>query len=109
MKAKPVVPRERAHRDVEDAVAHYLAEGAETAAFGFIHALEGAYRHIGQHPATGLPRYAHELNLPGLRSWPLTRYPYLVFYVERSDHVDVWRVLHGQRVIPAWMQEPGDA
>ena len=32
MKAKPVVPRELAHRDVEDAIAHYLAEGAETAA-----------------------------------------------------------------------------
>lgn len=106
MKAKPVVPREQAHRDVEDAIAHYLAEGAETAALGFIDALEDAYRHIGRHPATGSPRYAHALNLPGLRSWLLTRYPYLVFYVERSDHVDVWRVLHGQRDIPAWMQEP---
>ena len=109
MKAKPVVPREQAHRDVEDTLARYLAEGAETAALGFTDALKDAYRHIGRHPATGSPRYAHELNLPGLRSWPLTRYPYLVFYVERSDHVDVWRVLHGQRVIPAWMQEPGDA
>jgi toxin ParE1/3/4 len=29
-----------------------------------------------------------------------------VFYVERPDHIDVWRVLHGQRDIPAWMQEP---
>lgn len=106
MKAKPVVPREQAHRDVEDAIAHYLAEGAKTAALGFIDALEGAYRHIGRQPATGSPRYAHELNLLGLRSWPLKRYPYLVFYVERSDHVDVWRVLHGQRDIPAWMQEP---
>ena len=108
MKAKPVGPRERAHRDVEDAVAHYLAEGAETAALGFIDPLEAAYRHIGRHPATGSPRYAHELNLSGLRSWPLTRYPYLAFYVERSDHVDVWRVLHGQRDIPEWIQEPGD-
>ena len=72
----------------------------------FIDALEKAYGHIGRHPATGSPRYAHELNLPGLRAWPLTRYPYIVFYVERSDHIDVWRVLHGQRDIPAWMQEP---
>jgi toxin ParE1/3/4 len=48
------------------------------------------------------------MNLPGLRSWPLTRYPYLVFYVVRSDHVDVWRVLQGQRDIPAWMQDPED-
>ena len=106
MKVKPIVPREQAHRDVEDAVAHYLAENAEAAALGFIDALENAYGHIGRHPATGSPRYAHALNLPGLRSWPLTRYPYLVFYVERSDRVDVWRVLHGQRDIPAWMQEP---
>ena len=107
MKAKPIVPREQAHRDVEDAVAHHLAENAEAAALGFIDALENAYGHIGRHPATGSPRYAHELNLPGLRSWPLKRHPYLVFfYVERSDHVDLWRVLHGQRDIPAWMQEP---
>ena len=106
MKVKPIVPRAQAHRDVEDAVAHCLAEKAEAAALGFIDALENAYGHIGRHPATGSPRYAHEWNLPGLRSWPLTRYPYLVFYVERSGHVDVWRVLHGQRDIPAGMQEP---
>lgn len=109
MTTKPVVPREQAQRDVEDAVAHYLAEDAEAAALGFIDALEKAYRHIGVHPATGSPRYAYELNLPGLRSWPLTRYPYLVFYVEYPDRVDVWRVLHGLRDIPAWMQERGDA
>ena len=105
MKAKAVVPRKQAHRDVEDAVAHYLTEDAASAALGFIDALEKAYSHIARHPATGSPRYAHELNLPGLRSWPLVRYPYLVFYVERPDHIDVWRVLNGQRDIPAWMQE----
>ena len=109
MRAKPVVPREQAQQDVEDALAYYMAEDAEAAALGFIDALEQAYAHIGRHPSTGSPRYAHELNLPGLRSWPLARYPYLVFYVERPDHIDVWRVLHGQRDIPAWMQEPEGA
>lgn len=106
MKAKPVVPREQAVRDVDEAIAHYLDEQAEQAASGFIDALEKALAHIGRHPATGSPRYAHELNLPGLRTWPLTRYPQLVFYVEHPDHIDVWCVLHGQRDIPAWMQEP---
>jgi toxin ParE1/3/4 len=100
------VPREQANRDVEDAVAHYRDEDAESAALGFIDALDKAYIDIGRHPATGSPRYAHELNLPGLRSWPLTRYPHLVVHVERPDHIDVWRVLHGQRDIPAWVQEP---
>jgi toxin ParE1/3/4 len=83
-----------------------LGEDAAHAALGFIDALERAYSHIGRHPATGSPRYAHELNLPGLRAWPLNRYPHLVFYVERPDHIDVWRVLHGQRDVPTWMSEP---
>ncbi|MBX3707250.1 MAG: type II toxin-antitoxin system RelE/ParE family toxin [Pseudomonadales bacterium] len=108
MKAKPVVPREQAQQDVEDALAYYLAEAAEAAALSFVAALEQAYAHIGRHPATGSPRYAHELHLPGLRAWPLTRYLYLVFYVERPDRIDVWRVLHGQRDIPAGMQGTED-
>lgn len=105
MKSKPVIPRERAHRDVDEAIEHYLNEDAGVAASGFIEALEKAYLHIGRHPSTGSPRYAHELELPGLRCWQLTGYPHLVFYIERDDHVDVWRVLHGQRDIPAWLLE----
>ncbi len=106
MKVKPVTPRQLAQRDVEEILDHYAHEGAVLAALGFIDALEQAYLHIGRHPATGSPRFAHELNLPGLRSWRLTKYPYLVFYIEGAEHVDVWRVLHEKRDIPAWMQEP---
>jgi toxin ParE1/3/4 len=109
VKAKPVVPREQANRDVDEIIDHYLGERAEGAAIGFIDALEQAYLHISRRPGTGSPRYAHELNLPGPRSWALRRYPHLVFHVERSDHIDVWRVLHRQRDIPAWMQEPDAA
>ena len=106
MKIKPVVPRSLANGDVEDAIEHYLNEGAERAALGFLDALEQAYTHIGRSPATGSPRYAHDLNLPGLRSWPLTRFPYLVFYLERPENIDVRRVLHASRNIPVWMQAP---
>lgn len=109
MKAKPVIPREQARRDVDDAIAFYLREGAETAALDFIDALQDAYAHIGRLPASGSPPYAHELNLPGLRLWPLKRHPYLVFYMEHADRIDVWRALHGQRDIPAWMREPEKA
>jgi toxin ParE1/3/4 len=106
VKARAVIPRAQANRDVDEAVAYYLREAGEDVALGFIDALEKAYGHIGRHPATGSPRYAHELNLPGLRAWPLTRFPHLVFYIEHPDHIDVWRVLHGQRDIPVLMQEP---
>lgn len=92
--------------DVNDAVAYYFGAGAEEAALGFIDALARAYVHIGRHSGTGSPRYAHALGLPGLRAWPVAGYPYLIFYVERAEGVDVWRVLHTSRDIPAWMHEP---
>ncbi len=107
MNSKPTIPRESASRDVEDAVDYYLNEAGEQVALGFVDALEQAYRHIAAQPASGSPRYAHELNLPGLRTWPLQRYPYLIFYVELANRIDIWRVLHGQRDIPAWLR--GDA
>ncbi|BAU76033.1 type II toxin-antitoxin system RelE/ParE family toxin [Metapseudomonas furukawaii] len=104
MKAKTIIPRARANQDIDDAVSYYLEEGAEQAALGFVHALERAYKYISRHPELGSSRYANELDLPGLRFWTLKRYPYLILYIEREDHIDVWRVLHGMRDIPAWMQ-----
>ena len=35
----------------------------------------------------------------------LRRYPYIIFCVERDDHIDVWRVLHAHRDIAVWMRE----
>jgi toxin ParE1/3/4 len=90
---------------VKQAVEYYVEQGAPEVALGFIDAMEAAYDQIGRHPAAGSPRYDHELNLPGLRFLPLHGFPFLIFYVEQEDQVDVWRVLHGQRDIPAWMAQ----
>lgn len=108
MKSKALVQRTLALEDVEQAITHYSEQDAPTAALAFVDALERAYAHIGKHPATGSPRYAHELGIPALRSWSLHKYPYLVFYVEHADHIDVWRVLHMKRDIPAWMVDGTD-
>ncbi len=105
MSAKPVVQRALAHADIEQAIGFYLDEANGAAALGFVEALEVAVAHIALNPATGSPRYAHELNLPGLRTWPLTKYPYLIFYIELEQHIDVWRVLHMATDIPNWMTE----
>jgi toxin ParE1/3/4 len=106
---RPLVPREQAVRDIDAAVAFHLEDGGATAALGLIDAVEQAFVHVASQAASGSPRYAHELNLPGLRSWPLSNYPYLVFYVVQETYVDVWRVLHGRRDIPQWMQKPDEA
>ena len=74
-------------------------------ALGFIESLQQTYDYIGRHPQTGSLRYAHALNLSGLRMWQLKRYPYLVFYIEQNDHIDVWRVLNSHSDIPEWMRD----
>lgn len=106
MSGKPVIPRERANRDIDDAIAYYLKDHAGQAAPGFVKALEDAYVFLSRHPGAGASHYAYELDIPGLRSWSLRRFPYLIFYMEQADHIDVWRVLHGRRDIPALMREP---
>jgi toxin ParE1/3/4 len=104
VKRKPVIPRTLALQDVDDAVAHLLQQQATDAALNLIDSLEVAYTHISKNAATGSTRCAHALDLPGLRTWPLTGYPYLIFYVEQDAHIDVWRLLHMSRDIPQELQ-----
>lgn len=105
MRIKVVIPREQAARDIDQALDHYLATAGEVVASAFVDALEDALGHVARHPASGSARYAHELDLPELRFWRVRGYPYLLFYVEREDRIDLWRVLHGERDLPVWMRE----
>ena len=100
---KPAIRSALAQADVEAALDYYCSEAAH-AASGFIDALEKATAHTKRYPGTGSPRYAHELNLAQLRYWPLTRYPYALFYIEHDDHVHVVRVVHMSRDIPATLR-----
>ncbi|MYA17351.1 MAG: type II toxin-antitoxin system RelE/ParE family toxin [Gammaproteobacteria bacterium] len=105
MSAKPVVLRDRARSDIEDVVEYYLGEAGLEVALSFIDEVEDALRTIGNQPGVGSPRYAHELGVPGLRSRSAGRFAYLIFYVVHEEEVDVWRVLHAARDIPARMRE----
>lgn len=101
---KPVVLRAVAARDVDEAFEYYLAEGDSSVAEAFIAAIEDAIRHISAAPASGSSRYSIELDIEELRCWVVRRFPYLLFYIEHADSVDVWRVLHAQRDIAAWLR-----
>jgi toxin ParE1/3/4 len=94
-----------AQQDIEKAVDFYVLEQAPQSALDLIDEVERAFTHLAQFPATGSPRYAHELGLPGLRSWSLGRFPYTVFYTEQNGEVDVWRVLHQRTDIPQWLRD----
>ena len=108
MSVTRIVRRRRAERDIDEAAEHYFEEGGVALELRFIDALEVAMRYVAAHASTGSPRYAVELNLPGLRFWPVKRFPYLIFYVEHDDCIDVLRVLHGAMNIPAWMTQADD-
>ena len=99
--AKRVIPRTLALRDLQAAIAWYEGEGGAKVALAFVDAVERSFAAIGRRPSAGANRDAHELDLPGLRCWKVARYPYLVFFMELEGHVEVWRILHSQRDLPA--------
>ena len=105
MSGKPVEVLPQAERDLKEATLWYREQGGEPLAMKWADAASNALRHIGPLPRTGASRYAHALNIGGLRFWPVHGLPYLIFYIERESHVEVWRALHEQRDIPAWMTE----
>jgi toxin ParE1/3/4 len=99
---KPIIHRAQFERDVEESLAYYEEESIALAT-QFIDKVEQALKHIANYPGTGSSRYAHELNLPNLKSWILKQFPYVIFYIERADYIDVWRLLHMKSDIPSWM------
>jgi toxin ParE1/3/4 len=56
--------------------------------------LQRAYELIKRNPDAGSPRLDAELGMPGLRSWALSKYPYLIIYFRHPDWVDVVDVPH---------------
>ena len=102
---KPTILRALAQDDVALALTYYLEKADADVAMAFVAALETALQSIADTPVAGSTRWSVELNLPGLRSKRLKRFPYVVFYVERAEHIDIWRVLHAVRDIPSSMQE----
>lgn len=99
--ARQVQLRSLAASDVDDIAAHLAEEAGRDAALGFVDALEQALRHLASAPNSGSLKFGYELGIPELRAWRLRRQPYVVFYVPLDDRLDVWRVLHERRDIPA--------
>lgn len=106
MNAKPLSLRRQARQDIDEAIEFYLSEAGITVATQFIDTLESSLTHVQNQPVSGSTRYAHELDIPGLRTQAVGKFPHLVFYIEKGDEIDIWRVLHGARDIPVWLREP---
>ena len=97
---KPIAQGPLTAFDVREAVGCYRREADVKTALAFIDAVEEASRQISRWPASGATRFAEWLGIPDLRTATLQRFPYVMFYFEYQDYVDVWRVLHTRRDIP---------
>lgn len=93
--------RELAAADVDRAVNFYLVDAGAHVATRFIDAVERTINQISRAPQAGSLRFAYELEIPDLRVRPVGRFPYLVFYVAGDQTIDVWRILHSRRDMPA--------
>lgn len=94
----------QAINDLECAFDYYFDVANLQVAERFREAVEQALIHIQLYPATGSMRYALTDVNPPLRFWTLNHFPYAVFYFERSEHIDIVRVLHQSADLPRHLQ-----
>lgn len=97
--------RPGARHDLVQAVA-FLASRSERTARRFRAEAEATIARLASRPGLGARYDPDDPGLSELRLFPIARYPaYLVFYLALSDGVDVVRVLHGARDLPALLAE----
>lgn len=97
--AFPVVRRPRADADLVEAVLWLRDHASPTIAVEFVDRVEEALDLLSRHPLAGSGLIGVRLGIPGLRSFPVDRTPYVLFYLADSQRVDLVRVLHGRRDI----------
>lgn len=94
-----------ADADVDDA-ALIIARDNLPAALRFYDAVDKTYRQIRDHPNRWARYELDEPRLASLRKRAVTGFRnYLIFYRVDADMVEIIRVLHGARDIPAALDE----
>ena len=99
MTIRTIVPHRHAIEDVYDAICYYREQAGTGVAENFAIEIDEAYARLKQHPNIGSPRLAIDLDIEGLKSWALKRFPHQIFYEIQDDRVELWRILHPRRDI----------
>jgi putative addiction module CopG family antidote len=88
--------RALATRDRQAEVRYCRDEAGSRVAETLVLATEHALDQLERQPGLGSPILGKQLGIEALRTWRVTGFPLLWFYVERDDHLDVIRLL-GER------------
>lgn len=93
--------RPKAQEDVLE-LALYIAKDNPDAALRFIDAVEATCARLAEMPKIGVTRTFKHPALAGIRMLPTRGFEhYLIFYLPAEGGIDVVRVIHGARDLPA--------
>jgi toxin ParE1/3/4 len=98
---KPAVLRPQALRDQQGETRYYRNQAGTRTAVRLVKATNAALDQIELDLGIGSPALGKRLGIPGLRTWRVSKFPMLWFYFERSDHLDVVRLLGERQDIAA--------
>ena len=98
---KPAILRPQARRDQEAEVRYYRGHAGSKVAVRLVTATNAALDQIELEPGIGSPVLGKILDIPGLRTWRVKKFPLLWCYFERADHLDVVRLLGERQDIAA--------
>lgn len=98
---KTAVLRPQALSDQQSEVRYYRQKGGTRVAVKVAKATNAALDQIELDPGIGSPTLGERLDIPGLRTWRVAKFPLLWCYFERRDHLDVVRLLGERQDIEA--------
>jgi toxin ParE1/3/4 len=102
---KPVRIRPKADQDI-GAFGDRIAQDDLIAALRFLDATQTTFGLISENPSVGSLRFSHLPSFDVLRVISVNGFEnHLVFYIERQTYLDILRILHSSRDIPAALRE----
>ena len=97
MAVRTIAPHRHAIADVHDIICYYREHAGTAIAESFAIEIDEAYARLNRHPNIGSPRLSYDLEIEGVKSWALKRFPHQIYYNVEADHVELWRILHPRR------------
>ena len=83
--------------DIIDAIDFYNDALAYQASTRFLDSIEKALRFILAFPKAGSNRLGEMVGLRQFKTWPLTKFPFLVVYFVDNQEIDFVRLIHQKR------------
>ena len=105
MAQRNLVRRPAARRDLAEAVRYLRKEGSAAVSHRFLDEVEATCTRLRSCPTLGPLWPTPRRELIGLRRRLLPHFPYSLFYLPTEETMEIVRVLHNSRDIPALLED----